>query len=59
MKYKLLKPGLFRMEMLSHDTDLKPAQEVLDSITETLFAHAIKQDRKVRVYVRVEYEKSE
>jgi hypothetical protein len=59
MKYPLLKPTLFRIEMLSHDSDLKPADEVLKSITETLFANSIKTGRKVRCYIRMEYEAQE
>lgn len=56
MKYPLLKPKLFRIELLSHETELKPADEVLKTITETLFANSIKTDRKVRAYIRMEYE---
>lgn len=56
LKYPLLKPRLFRIEMLSHDTDLRPADEVLQIITETLFSRSIEVGRKVRAYIRVEYE---
>lgn len=59
MKYPLLKPKLFRIEMLSHESDLKPADKVLKSITETLFANSIKTGRKVRCYIRMEYESIE
>ena len=59
MKYPLLQPKLFRIEMLSHEAELKPADEVLRSITETLFERAIKAGRKMRVYIRCEYEPEE
>ena len=59
MKYPLLKPRLFKIEMLSHESELKPADEVLSSITETLFANSIKTGRKVRCYIRMEYENVE
>ena len=55
MKYPLLKPKLFKIEVLSHETELKPAEEVLQSITEMLFTNSIKTGRKMRVYIRVEY----
>jgi hypothetical protein len=55
VKYPLLKPKLFRIEMLSHDSALRPANEVLQAITEVLFANSIKNGREVRCYIRVEY----
>lgn len=61
MKKQLLRPLRQRMELLSHETEMRPAKEIRDSemgeILRRFLDGGAEGDLALRLYVRIEYQK--